>query len=90
MPEDQTQPLPLSDWKSIGALAERLNAGASTPTLTEHSLRHHVRLAEHNGLSPAIRRVGRRVLISESRFLQWLESRPSTWSAEDPLSAEAA
>jgi hypothetical protein len=30
-------------WRSIPALAERLNAGASRPTLTSHALRHYVR-----------------------------------------------
>ena len=59
-------------WRSVEALAERLNAGASAPTFTPHALRHYVRNADQNGLAPHVRRLGRKVLIHEPGFLAWL------------------
>lgn len=64
-----------SQWRSIPALAERLNAGASKPTFTEYSLRHYIRNAHLNGLAPAVKRVGRKILVNESAFVAWLDSR---------------
>lgn len=63
-----------TDYRSISALCERLNSGANHPTLTEHAARHYVRHADENGLAPHIRRLGRKILISESGFYEWLES----------------
>ena len=71
----QQHALPVSNWRSIPALAERLNAGADHPTLTSHALRHYVRDANRNGLAPHIRRLGRKILVNESGFLDWLEGR---------------
>ena len=65
----------LSPWRSIEALAERLNAGAEHPTLTSHAIRHYVRNADSNGLAPHVRRLGRKILVSEPGFLDWLENR---------------
>ncbi|MBK1617602.1 hypothetical protein CKO42_03865 [Lamprobacter modestohalophilus] len=62
----------VNHWRSIGAMAEIVNAGAKKPTLSEHALRHYVRTAEQNGLSPHIRRLGRKILIHEQGFLSWL------------------
>lgn len=62
-----------STWRSIPALAERINTGASHPTLTTHALRHYVRNADSNGLAPHIRRLGRKILVDEQGFLEWLE-----------------
>lgn len=67
----------VNDFRSAAALAERMNAGASVPTFTVHSIRHHVRNADKNGLAPYVRRIGRKVLISESGFLRWIEQLPS-------------
>lgn len=66
-------PVP-TDFRSIPALCERVNAGASKPTLTEHALRHYVRHSKENGLAPHVRRLGRKILISESGFYEWLAS----------------
>ena len=63
-----------SDWRSVDALAEVVNAGLRKPTLSGHAIRHYVRFAEQNGLAPHIRRLGRKILISESGFFQWLNS----------------
>jgi len=59
-------------WRSVGALADSLNAGATRPTFTEHSIRHYVRFAETNGLAPHIRRLGSKILIDEVGFLLWI------------------
>jgi hypothetical protein len=61
-----------NQWRSIAAMAEIVNRGATKPTLTEHALRHYVRTAEQNGLEPHIRRLGRKILIHEQGFLSWL------------------
>lgn len=62
-----------SPWRSIPALAERLNAGAETPTLSAHAIRHYVRRADENGLKPHIIRLGRKLLVNETGFIAWLE-----------------
>ncbi|MGB5833433.1 MAG: hypothetical protein WBG92_15755 [Thiohalocapsa sp.] len=59
-------------WRSIPALAERINAGAKHPTLSSHAIRHYVRRANENGLAPHIRRLGRKLLVNEAGFIDWL------------------
>ncbi|MCC7276953.1 MAG: hypothetical protein IT487_01390 [Chromatiaceae bacterium] len=61
-------------WRSISALAERINAGARHETFSTHSIRHLVRNAARNGLQPYIRRLGRKILVDEVGFLEWLAS----------------
>lgn len=75
LPERLETPEQLPQWRSIPALAERINAGADHPTMTEHALRHYVRNARSNGLAPHIRRLGRKILINEAGFLAWLDQR---------------
>lgn len=43
------------------------------PAFSESSLRYHIFHEESNGLSPAIIRVGRKILIKESAFFSWVE-----------------
>jgi len=59
-------------WRSIPALVERLNAGAKKPTFTENAIRYHVRHRATNGLAPHVRHIGRKVVIHEPGFLDWL------------------
>lgn len=66
----------MNDYRSVNALAEALNAGLKYPTFSTHAIRHYVRHAECNGLAPAVRRIGRKILISESGFLDWLNDQP--------------
>lgn len=42
----------LLPWRGVKAIVERLNTGTDTPTFTEHAIRHYVRCAKSNGLSP--------------------------------------
>lgn len=65
------------DWRSIAALAEIVNAGTKKTTLSEHALRHYVRNADTNGLAPYVRKLGRKILISESGFYDWLSRTPT-------------
>lgn len=53
--------------RTLRQLAER------NPAFTEGALRWHVFNAKTNGLDSAIVRIGRRVLIDEQAFSQWLE-----------------
>lgn len=45
-------------------------------------LRHLIFHADSNGLSAAIRRVGRRILIDEHAFFEWLDRNGSRVSTE--------
>ncbi len=65
----------LNDYRAIRPLCERLNTGADAPTFTTHAVRHYVRQRANNGLAPYVRRLGRKILISESGFLAWLDSK---------------
>lgn len=42
------------------------------PAFSEASLRYHIFHEKNNGLSPAILRVGRKILISEDDFFEWI------------------
>jgi hypothetical protein len=43
------------------------------PAFSESSLRYHIFHEKTNGLNRAIRRVGRKVIISEPDFIEWIE-----------------
>ena len=43
------------------------------PAFSEASLRYHIFHESKNGISKAIRRVGRKILINEAQFFDWLE-----------------
>jgi hypothetical protein len=49
-------------------------ATAKYPFSSHASMRYNIFNAEKNGLHKAILRVGRKVLIDEEKFLEWLES----------------
>lgn len=40
---------------------------------SEASLRYHIFNEKKNGIDKAIKRVGRKILINEQRFFDWLE-----------------
>lgn len=76
---------PPRQLRTVKELARR------TPAFSEASLRNLIFMAEAretqtgavpgNGLAPAIIRVGRKVLIDEGRFFEWLESKAATAAA---------
>lgn len=47
---------------------------AKHPAFSEASLRYHIFHESKNGIDKAIRRVGRKILINENLFFDWLES----------------
>jgi hypothetical protein len=69
---------PLDRWLPINLLVKE------EPAFTEPAIRYHVFCAqarqsstgiiEGNKLAPAIRRVGRKVLIHQRRFRRWIET----------------
>jgi hypothetical protein len=69
---------PFDCWLPISTLVER------EPAFSEAALRFHIYSSQErrstlgpvpgNGLAPAIRRVGRKVLIHHGRFRQWIET----------------
>jgi hypothetical protein len=73
-----------TDWRAIPALVEILNEGAKNPTFTDHAVRHYVRHADENGLAPHVRRLGRKILISQSGFMHWLNAVPRTYEPHSP------
>lgn len=44
------------------------------PAFSEASLRYHIFNEETNGLSAAIIRIGRKILIKEDAFFNWIEA----------------
>jgi hypothetical protein len=76
-PEVPENPAP---YRTLKALADRLNDGSDYPSFSVHGLRHYVYAAEAGkapGLLPYIRRIGRKILISEPGFLYWLQTLPN-------------
>lgn len=47
---------------------------AKHPAFSESSLRYHIFNEEKNGIDKAIKRVGRKILINENSFFEWLEN----------------
>lgn len=44
---------------------------------SENSLRYHIFHEKSNGLDIAIRRVGRKILLNEDAFFEWVENQSS-------------
>lgn len=79
-PTPHAGPQDLAPWRTISALVEALNAGSTVQSFSVHGVRHYVYMAESGrspDLLPFVRRIGRKILVSEPGFLRWLESRPS-------------
>ena len=68
--KQDTPAIALADLRTIDQLVE-----AHKSILTHNAVRWHLRDREHNGLAPAVVRLGRNLLISQARFEQWLETR---------------
>lgn len=47
---------------------------AKHAAFSEASLRYHIFNEKNNGLSCALIRVGRKILIKENEFFEWIES----------------
>jgi hypothetical protein len=58
----------MSDLLTVKQFAEK------HPAFSEGSLRHHIFHEETNGLSAALVRIGRKVLIKEAAFFDWIAS----------------
>jgi hypothetical protein len=59
--EDQSRLIPVVQWPKLH----------NWPSVA--GLRHLIFYEKENGFSKVIRRVGRRVLINENAFFQWVE-----------------
>ena len=59
---------PRSDYYTPRQLAERLDF------ITFGQLQWLLFQRKENGLSSAVRKIGRRIVISESAFLEWLDA----------------
>jgi hypothetical protein len=60
-PKPPTRLIPVTEWS------------VTYPWPPEGGLRHLIFHAKTNGFSSVIRRIGRRVLIDEAAFFQWVE-----------------
>ena len=58
----------MSDYLTVKQVANK------HPAFSESSIRYHIFHERTNGLARAIRRIGRKILINETLFLEWLES----------------
>lgn len=63
----QTSAPSLDDWHPIPKLV-----AAHPDKLTVPTLRWYLRNRDTNGLAPAVRRLGKQLVISKSRFEAWL------------------
>ena len=63
----QTNQIELSDLFTVEQMAARW-----PKILSQLTLRYQLRSRETNGLSMAVVRIGKRLLISEKRYQQWL------------------
>lgn len=43
------------------------------PAFSESSLRYHIFHEHSNGLTKAIRRIGKKILINEALFIDWID-----------------
>lgn len=68
--------LPLDDLYPIEGLASQYPR-----ILTVQTLRWQLRDREKNGLAPACVRVGKKLLISKTRYEQWLAARAAAHAA---------
>lgn len=68
--QDTSLPLQLDDLHDIEGLASQYPRILSVQTL-----RWQLRDREKNGLAPACVRVGKKLLISKTRYEQWLAAR---------------
>jgi len=59
---------PMSDYLTVKQVATK------HPAFSEASLRYYIFNEKENGLSGAIRRIGRKVIINEASFLQWIDA----------------
>ena len=66
----------LEPWRTVPALADALNSGADRPSFTVPSLRNLLAQRERNGLAPFTRKLGRKLLVSETGFNWWLTHQP--------------
>lgn len=62
--------IPLDDLHTVEGLASKYPG-----ILTAYTLRWQLRGRDNNGLSPACVRVGKKLLISKTRYEQWLAAR---------------
>ena len=56
-----------SDWATVRQISDEYVC------FTESAIRQLIFKSNHNGLSPYVRRIGRKVLVSRQGFALWLE-----------------
>jgi hypothetical protein len=66
----------LEPWRSVPALADALNNGATCPTFTVAALRNQLARRQENGLAFAVRKIGRKLIVSEPGYNYWLSQHP--------------
>jgi hypothetical protein len=66
----------LEPWRSVPALADALNNGATRPTFTVAALRNQLARRHENGLGPYVRKIGRKLIVSEPGYNHWLSQHP--------------
>jgi hypothetical protein len=59
--------------KKIRNLMKISKFSSKYESFSESALRHYIFNADRNGFSKAIKRIGRKVLIDEEEFFNWIE-----------------
>ena len=57
----------MTKYSTVKQMAEK------HPAFSESSLSYHIFHAAKNGFDKVIKRVGRKILINEQRFFEWLD-----------------
>lgn len=69
----------LEPWRSVAALTDSLNLGAKRPSFTDSAIRNYLANRHTNGLDRFVRKVGKKIIVSEPGFNYWLAQQ---WEAE--------
>jgi len=70
----------LEPWRSIPALTDALNIGSKRPSFTDSAIRNYLAKRHRNGLDQFVRKVGKKIIVSEPGFNYWLAQQ---WEKEE-------
>lgn len=78
----------LEPWRSVQALTDALNLGAKRPSFTDSAIRNYLAKRQENGLDRFVRKVGKKIIVSEPGFNYWLaqqwEEEQRQWAGGNP------
>jgi hypothetical protein len=70
-----------SSLERISKLMSVQQFATEHPAFSQSALRHLIFDAERNGFRSVIRRVGRKILLDERSFFEWVERQNQQWGS---------